>query len=63
MSALYIPDAGDIVWLDANRGSDTHVATKNGGPAVVLSPKCITARQACWSVYPLPAKLRVIRLK
>ena len=44
MSAAYIPDAGDIVWLNANCGSDAHVATNNEWPAVVLSPKAYNSK-------------------
>ncbi len=58
MSALYIPDAGDIVWLDANRGSDAHVATKNGEPAVVLSPKVYNSKTGLLICVPITNRIK-----
>ncbi len=58
MSAPYIPDVGDIVWLNANCGSDAHVATKNGLPAVVLSPKAYNSKTGLLVCVPITSQIK-----
>ena len=58
MSAPYIPDAGDIVWLSANCGSDAYVATTNGRPAVVLSPKAYNNKTGLLVCVPITHQIK-----
>jgi mRNA interferase MazF len=58
MSAPYIPDAGDIVRLNANCGSDAHVATKNREPAVVLSPKAYNSKTGLLVCVPITNQIK-----
>jgi mRNA interferase MazF len=58
MSALYIPDASDIIWLSSNCGSDAHVATKNWEPAAVLSPKEYNDKTGLLVCVPIPSQIK-----
>ena len=53
MPEPYIPEAGDIVWLNANCGSDARVAIKNGRPAAVLSPKAYNCKTGLLICVPI----------
>jgi mRNA interferase MazF len=58
MSAPYIPEIGDIVWLNPNCGSDAHVATKNREPAVVLSPQVYNGKTGLLVCVPITSQIK-----
>ena len=58
MSASYIPDAGDIVWLNFTRKRrHAHVATKRR-PAVVLSPKAYNSKTGLLVCVPITSQIK-----
>lgn len=46
MTRSYVPDRGDVVWIDFNPQAGHEQAGRR--PAVVLSPARITAKLGCY---------------
>jgi len=56
MAAAYVPDEGDIVWLDFNPQSDHEQAGRR--PAVVLSPKEYNLRSGLLVCVPITSQVK-----
>ena len=56
MSAAYIPDAGDIVWLNFT----PHTGNEQAGrrPAVVLSPKAYNSKTGLLVCVPITSQIK-----
>jgi mRNA interferase MazF len=57
----YIPDRGDIVWLEFD--PQTGHEQKGRRPAIVLSPKVYNKKVGLALFCPLRVRLRIIHLR
>jgi mRNA interferase MazF len=56
VGARYVPDAGDIVWLDFNPQTGREQAGRR--PGVVLSPKAYNAKTSLAIVCPVTSQAK-----
>ena len=54
--ASYVPDRGDIIWLDFNPQSGSEICKRR--PALVLSPKLYNKRARLCLVCPISSKVK-----
>ncbi|MGO9317001.1 MAG: type II toxin-antitoxin system PemK/MazF family toxin [Terracidiphilus sp.] len=56
MVSLYIPDSGDLVWLDFDPQAGREQAGRR--PALVLSPRSFNQRTSLAYVCPITSKIK-----
>jgi mRNA interferase MazF len=57
MSTNYIPDRGEVAWLELNF-EDTTQAKKERKPAIIISPKAYNERTGLVIICPIKGKVK-----